>query len=516
MVIAQQDGVRTFMGVDRIVGDPVLAHVLDDTSLDARTQISARLAQLTGADAAVVIESTVTERGWAVITRAEEGLDSFMPWLRARTQSAPAQTPVSVPEAGSVSSGGTAMFSAVVPPMASIAPPTPTMPARLSLPVPLPLPAAAGAPPLPLPLPPVPAGGSPAGGSPAVAALPAAPVPVAPVPVVIPAAVPPVAGEFTQMFRPIGDAPPPPSRVPPVIARPTPEVQTGPPAPPPQPPPAPPVAARPLTTPTAAPGEFTSMFIAGAHLGSGTPAFTAGPPVPVVAAVFPVPLSELPPSSPPLLPLPERGLSARPAVPLSAGVSALPPLPPLAAPVIAIPGSAQPPAPGALSSFVPPSLAPPAFTAAPLVPPRMPPPMPPPPIASVARPTPPPAGVSPLPPVLSPPTFGLPAVSAGVGGRGAPAAPSSEYTMIMKSAVQAVEAPAVREPVSASVPAAKPRRLTMPVILMINAVILLTLGLFGYFALRTKPAPPATSNGAVPVTDSATGGGAARRDSVAR
>ena len=137
----------------------------------------------------------------------------------------------------------------------------------------------------------------------------------------------------------------------------------------------------------------------------------------------------------------------------------------------------------------------------------------PPPVASSPLP---PAGLSPLPPVLSPPTFGLPAVSSGVAGRGAPAAPSSEYTMIMKSAVQPVEAPAVRGPVAATVPAAKPQRLTMPVILMINAVILLTLGLFGYFALRTPPAPPATSNGAPPVSDSATGGDSTRLDSAAR
>ncbi len=92
--------------------------------------------------------------------------------------------------------------------------------------------------------------------------------------------------------------------------------------------------------------------------------------------------------------------------------------------------------------------------------------------------------------------------------------------MIMKSAVQPVEAPPAREPVSTATNAAKAQRLTMPVILMINGVILLTLGLILYFALRTPPATPAPSGGTVPTADSAASGGAdggaAPKDSAAR
>lgn len=498
IVIAQQEGVRTYMGVDRVAGDPVLAHIPDDASPAARMQLATRLAQLTGADAALVIESAETERGWAVITRAEEGLDNFMAWLRART-AAPAPAPsVPVPPTAPVASGGTAMFSAFKP---SVAPAAPVpVPPPVVAPPPLPLPPVASAPPppppppLPLPLP-------------SVAA--SADAPVIPVPVVMPPPAP-APGEFTQMFRPIaGSAPPAPAAAS-VPATPTPEVQTGPSAPPPAP--SVPAAAAPTSPSTPAPGEFTAMFRPGAQFGGAPPSFAAAAPPP------PVP----PPLSPP---------PAAPAFPAPAGVSALPPLPPPASRSVGPADDRLPPSPGTLSSFVPPPLAPPPLASPPLSPPPIvsaplsppplappplptpslaPPPLAPPPVAAAPMPLPPPpAG----PPVLAPPTFGL-APAVGGAGKGAGPAPSSEYTMIMKAAVQPVEAPTPKEPATAPAAKATSQRLTLPVILMINGVILLTLGLILYFALRTPPAAPtgAPATGA----DSVAGAAPAPPDSVTR
>jgi hypothetical protein len=90
--------------------------------------------------------------------------------------------------------------------------------------------------------------------------------------------------------------------------------------------------------------------------------------------------------------------------------------------------------------------------------------------------------------------------------------------MVMQAAVKPVEAPKPREtePVPAA-PAAS--RLTMPVILMINGVILLALVLILYFAFRSPPAAVQGAGGAAATADStaARAGDSAstRRDSTA-
>ena len=108
-----------------------------------------------------------------------------------------------------------------------------------------------------------------------------------------------------------------------------------------------------------------------------------------------------------------------------------------------------------------------------------------------------------MPPVLPPPLFGLP--SAG----GAPAAKpprgsASEYTMVMQAQVKPVDAPVVaKEPVADATPSHVPRRLTLPVILMINAVLLLTIALILYFVMRAPPPAVPTAAGAKAAADSA-------------
>lgn len=126
-----------------------------------------------------------------------------------------------------------------------------------------------------------------------------------------------------------------------------------------------------------------------------------------------------------------------------------------------------------------------------------------------------------MPPVLAPPMFGLPEAGAGSSGTSpSRAAPPSEYTMVMQAQVKPVQAAASRDQVPAPVAAAPASRLTMPVILMINGVILLTLVLILYFAFRSPPTAAPSLNGAKAMSDSATTGGTdssgGNRDTTAR
>ncbi len=74
----------------------------------------------------------------------------------------------------------------------------------------------------------------------------------------------------------------------------------------------------------------------------------------------------------------------------------------------------------------------------------------------------------------------------------------------MQASVKPIDvAPPSAEPVAERDASSGPRRLTLPVILMINAIVLLTLGLILYFVLRNPPAAVPTVKGAKASADSA-------------
>ncbi len=79
--------------------------------------------------------------------------------------------------------------------------------------------------------------------------------------------------------------------------------------------------------------------------------------------------------------------------------------------------------------------------------------------------------------------------------------------MVMQASVKPIDAPApAKEPAADATASTGTRRLTLPVILMINAVVLLTLGLILYFVLRNPPAAVPTVKGARASADSAAKG----------
>lgn len=369
MSVAHDEGVRTYFALDQESGRPVLAHLFDVDTPDARAQVDAMVARLAPDDAALVIDRGMTERGWALITQPAEGLNLFAKWLANRVAAA---TTVRTPT-----------------PEVAIAPPIPT-----------------------------------------------------PEPVAVPAAKPP--GEFTQMFM-----------VPTLPVSPVPPARTTPPTPPmpspvtPVPPaitPLPaavtplPAAETPVPPPfvpapsAARPGEFTQMFMAPTLPPSSAPPALTQPPI-------------MPPAYTP------------PAYAPPQGISSLPPLPPIDLP------PAYTPLPPVTSS---PVLAPPTYTPAP-------------------TPTPAPmiTGASAMPPVLPPPLFDLPGVG-GASGAGS-VRPKSEYTSIINVPVLPPP-PAVSAPVTnADATSGTKGRLSLPVILAINAIIIVTIALILYFVFRRPP-----------------------------
>ena len=486
MSITHQDGVRTYIAYDHALSRPVLAHLLDTAGPFTPQTMEALLATLPAQDAANIVETAMTERGWAVITLPTDGLNHFVAWLNQRVAAPRTPSPLPPP--------------APAAPMAPVAPPappageftqifspgaraaTPSVAPRSDVP-----PVAAQAPyaPMPVPLPPpsTPVWTTPptipsapprlsdvtlGSSTPEVhtnpAAFPPSAVPVPPVsPPARPAPAAPAAGEFTQMFSPGAVRPampaeprhpstsptlpsasaPLPLPLPGAPVAPPPVPSYGslatplPPAPVPPPPSQPPMA----FPPPASPGAY--------------------PPMPAFA----------PPAAPPPMSQPNSGFAGR-------GVSSLPPLPPMAAPPSP---PFTPPAP----VYSPP---PPAFTPPP-APTQTPPPF-------AAQSNQPPAS---LPPVLPPPLFDLP--EAGAAPKRARTAAASDYTMIMNAAVPAVALPSKEGEKPASI-AKSPTRLTLPVILIINAVLLLALLLILYFAFRNPPASVPTIKDAKNSADS--------------
>gem|GEM_PF-5957119 len=118
-----------------------------------------------------------------------------------------------------------------------------------------------------------------------------------------------------------------------------------------------------------------------------------------------------------------------------------------------------------------------------------------------------------MPPVLPPPLFGLPEAR-GPGAAKAPArAAASEYTLVMQAQVKPVDAPTVSTEAPTKVDESTgARRLTMPIILMINAVVLLTIVLILYFVLRRPPDAAPVAPGTTMSADSVAAG---RNDSTA-
>ena len=205
MSVAHDEGVRTYFALDQESGRPVLAHLLEVDTVEARAHLDALVARLAPDDAALVIDRGMTERGWAVITQPAEGLNLFAKWLARRVAAAttvhaptpevaiappiPAPAPVAAP-AAKPPGEFTQMF------MVPALPVSPVPPARTA-PAPPP-------PPIPSPVTPVPAA--------------LAPVPQASDPA------PPASGpgEFTQMFMApkLPPAAPPPAFTPPPHAPP--------------------------------------------------------------------------------------------------------------------------------------------------------------------------------------------------------------------------------------------------------------------------------------------------------
>lgn len=110
-------------------------------------------------------------------------------------------------------------------------------------------------------------------------------------------------------------------------------------------------------------------------------------------------------------------------------------------------------------------------------------------------------------------------MAAGKGtGRAEPASP---YTMQMQAKVKPVEAPEARDKVAAPASAPTASRLTTPVILIINGIILVTLVLILYFAFRRPSTSAASLQGAGTSADSVAKasrapGDSAPKDSVSR
>lgn len=221
MSIAHVDGFRTYFALDQKTGRPVLVHLPDADTPNVRLALAMQITQLEPADAALVVDSGDTDRGWAIITQAAEGMNLFAAWLASRHVAAP--TPA---EPARALSPPTPAESAPVPPVTS-APraamgeftqmfmaPTLPPPAPTSLPAgttPLP-PIVPLAPATPLSATPLP------GTTPPVPEVLLPPPPVAapgPIPAAAPSPSRAAPGEFTQMFM----APAlPPSSLPPVAA----------------------------------------------------------------------------------------------------------------------------------------------------------------------------------------------------------------------------------------------------------------------------------------------------------
>lgn len=95
--------------------------------------------------------------------------------------------------------------------------------------------------------------------------------------------------------------------------------------------------------------------------------------------------------------------------------------------------------------------------------------------------------------------FGLP--EPGAAAKKERAIGPSEATLVLKKQVPVVAAPAVEREAAATTQKS-PSRLTLPVILAINAVVLLTLALILYFVFRSPPATVPTLKGAQSAADS--------------
>lgn len=464
MSISHQDGVRTYIAYDHQLARPVLAHLVDTAGPYTLHDIEALLALLPAKDAAQIVENAMTERGVAVITLPSEGLNHFIAWLTDR---------IGVPRP---SSDASAQPVAPVVPLPPVAPQPVAPPAAIAPPV---APAV-----MPMPLTPPPGAVSPPPVMPP-------PAPVAAEPRLTSSAAP--AGEFTQMFRPqdlpLAAAP---------SAAPAMPVAALPPAPVALPPAAVAIPPAPIAKapPTPAAGEFTQMFSPGAQKPTAGPPASATPPAPrppspPVATPLPMPS---PPSPAPVMASPPPFVALPPAPPVSTppasmpnagfdarGLSSLPPLPPTAAPSFSAPPPSAWPPPVPAPALHPPALQSPAPHSLPDV--------------ALTPPTP----MAAVPSVLPPPMFGLP--EPGAAAKKERAIGPSEATLIMKKQVPVVTAPTAER--EAATPTQKtPTRLTLPIILTINAVVLLTLALILYFVFRSPPDTVPTLTGAKAAADS--------------